>query len=59
MRGLLLMSITGAALYGLLMLTNHFLTAGKARVYHLCKRSCSGRESHPTFLGEQPSCIGC
>ena len=25
MRGLLLMSITGAALYGLLMLTNHFL----------------------------------
>ena len=26
MRGLLLMSITGAALYGLLMLTNHFLT---------------------------------
>jgi hypothetical protein len=26
MRGLLLLSITGAALYGLLMLTNHFLT---------------------------------
>ena len=29
MRGLLLMSITGAALYGLLMLTNHFLTQEK------------------------------
>ena len=29
MRGLLLMSITGAALYGLLVLTNHFLTQEK------------------------------
>ena len=29
MRGLLLMSITGAALYGLLMLTNHLLTQEK------------------------------
>ena len=29
MRGLLLMSITGAALYGLLMLTNHFLPQEK------------------------------
>jgi hypothetical protein len=29
MRGLLLMSITGAVLYGLLVLTNHFLTQEK------------------------------
>ena len=57
MRGLLLLIITGAALYGLLMLTNHFLLQEKPEF--TISANDSGRESHTTFLGDQPSCISC
>ena len=53
------MSITGAALYGLLMLTNHFLPQEKPEFTISANDHAAGANSHPTFLGEQPSCISC
>ena len=58
MRGLLLMSITGAALYGLLMLTSHFLTEEKPE-FTLAANDHAAGADRALRSGEQPSCINC
>ena len=49
------MSITGAALYGLLMLTNHFLP----QEFTISANDHAAGANRTLFLGEQPSCISC